>query len=373
MNLLSYLSSLPYNFVYLCLDQFLDINLPQLPNFYSISPITLKINLSLKNTGVFIENQKTIDYLQNLANSTNKKNIIIPFKPSGKIEKICQKYQWIYAANSSKLNRFFEDKIKFPTICSLKNIPIIPHLITTFTSDNINQAFEKFQTPLVIQSHFGWAGNSTFFLKNFQPLLPDNTPIKISPYLSGYTLLNNCCLVDSHLFQSPPALQFTGIKKLTDNPFTTVGRQWPANISSSIKSQVLEITNSFGEILKENHYRGFFGLDFFVNQNKVYLLECNPRLTASFSFYTQLEIQASLNPLFYFHLLSFIPHNFNISDQQENQRFNQELIGAQLNLKNKQQTTIYQYNFDHQLVDQPENFQEIPEVYINKLLNDHKQ
>jgi len=203
-------------------------------------------------------------------------------------------------------------------------------------------------SKLVIQTHFGWAGNSTHLAENWHDVsdkIPSETTVKFSPLLQGYSLINNCCLTSSGLIQSPPALQYTGLKTLTPNPFTTVGRQWPSMAPQNINQQVIKITQEFSQLIKSLNYRGFFGLDFFVNQNSVYLLECNPRLTASFAFYTRIEINHSLNPLFLFHLAEFTNLNPHIDINQHQQLINQtDIIGSEITLKNKSNQTIKKYN-----------------------------
>ena len=60
-------------------------------------------------------------------------------------------------------------------------------------------------------------------------------------------------------------------------------------------------------MIKED-YKGYFGLDFLVEEKtgEVFLLEINARMTASTSFYTQLEIKSGVTPLLFYHMLSFL-------------------------------------------------------------------
>ena len=90
--------------------------------------------------------------------------VIVPFKPSAKIEKICQKNHWLLAAPSAKNNRLLEDKIKFYQQCQKAKLPLIDSLILPFNQKNFSKAQQAYGSNLVIQSHFGWAGNSTTIL-----------------------------------------------------------------------------------------------------------------------------------------------------------------------------------------------------------------
>jgi len=152
------------------------------------------------------------------------------------------------------------------------------------------------------------------------------------------------------LIQSPPALQYTGIQPFTANPFATVGRQWPSFTPKHIQDQVFSITQSVSLILSKLNYRGFFGLDFLVDQDRVLLLECNPRLTASFAFYTQLELQAKLEPLFFYHLAEFL----NLDYPKPADRFNvQAISGSELTPKDIHGKTIKQLHWPYPLVKNP--------------------
>lgn len=329
-----------YDFYFLVVDKFFDINLPALTNFYSISASTIGITLSVKNSGRLLSHPKTIDYIQKKSSTNQHQPCIISFKPSAKINLLCQKYHWIYINNSPHLNRLLEDKIKFFQICQEHQLPVTPSIITTLTPDT-------FKPGHIIQTRFGWAGKCTFRFSSYQEavkIIPPATPIKITPYFKGYTLTNNCCLTHSGLIQSPPALQYTGLKPYTDNLFATVGRQWPCLAPENITTKIQEVTSVFSQILLDYHYLGFFGLDFLISNDQLYLIECNPRLTASFAFYTQLELQQNLTPLFYYHLAEFaqIPYSIDITSEQK--RFYQKLVGSQLTPKNKEGDIIKKYD-----------------------------
>lgn len=348
ISLLNLLNQSNYDFYFLVVDDFLDIKLPQLTNFISLSPKSLNLTLTQKNSGRLLSHPTTISFIKNHSQTTKRIPAIIPFKPSSKIDLICQQNKWLLVSNPAQLNRLFEDKIKFVQICRQNNIPTLPAIIDVFSSDSFNSAQKNFGQLLVIQTHFGWAGNSSYLADNYNSVSKKITPgfmVKYSPYLSGYSLINNCCLTSTGLIQSPPGLQYTGLSSLTQNPLATVGRQWPAPISKNISDQVFNLTNQFSSVLEHHLYRGFFGLDFFVSENQVYLLECNARLTASFAFYTQIELNNNVNPLFLFHLAEFtdILPSFNLSHEQS--RFsNKNLVGSEITLKNQAGATIKKHH-----------------------------
>jgi predicted ATP-grasp superfamily ATP-dependent carboligase len=383
-NVFDIFNQSPYIFYFLVVDEFLDISLPQLKNFHLIYAYKNKniknlknpylcleeqgTTLSAKNSGKLLSHPQVIDYIQKTSDSLIP--IIIPFKPSSKIEHLCHQFNWINAAVSAKINRFLEDKNQFYEFCQKNKLPTIPSNIDLFTKDNFLKYQKKYGQKLVLQSHFGWAGNSTFCSDNWQDLknsFSTNTLVKFSPYISGYSLTNNCCLTKNGLVQSPPALQFTGIKPLTNNPFATVGRQWPSMAPKNITKKIGKITNNFSKSIKKINYQGFFGLDFLIDQNEnVYLLECNPRLTASFAFYTEIEIQKNLFPLLLLHLSQFIKiSSIPKTNQIQKQLNSANITGAELTQKTNSKT-IAKYQQNNSITLQPKNFT-IPQKIIDQL------
>lgn len=388
MNLFDQINQSNYCFYFLVVDDFLDIFLPQLQNFHLIYASNPKQKIFLdqknipyfsleesgntdipQNSGKLLSNLKVTQYINSTAD--NHQVVIVPFKPSAKIEFICRQNNWICAATSHHLNRFLEDKNQFYSFCQENNLPVVPSAINNFNQENFTKYQHQFQTDkLVIQTHFGWAGKSTFSAQNWSEIKDSISPeikVKFSPFLTGYSLLNNCCLTSSGLIQSPPALQYTGLKPFTQNPFTTVGRQWPCLAPPEIQSQIRILTSNFAKLIQPLKYLGFFGLDFLVSNNQVYLLECNPRLTASFAFYTQIEINQSLNPLFLFHLAQFInlPSVSTASDAQK-MLDSTNIVGSEITQKNYDSQTIKKY---HDFLPFTQNLDpvQIPQNIINLL------
>jgi len=340
MNLLKLLNQSNYNFFFLVVNPFLDIKLPQLKNFYHIR------SQSAKNSGQLLAQPSSARYINKICQQNNRQPAIVFFKPSAKIDFLCQKHGWLKIGNSASLSRPLEDKIKFFRLCQKHRLPQIPQFIDPFNQNTYQKYQQRFK-HLVIQTKFGWAGKSSHLSKQWTDIsskIPLNTTVKYSPYLKNCdTLINNCCLTNRGLIQSPPARQISGIKSLSQNPLATIGRQWPCQASADIKNQVKKISQQFGRILAAKNYKGFFGLDFLVSPKQVYLQECNPRLTASFAFYTQIEQKNNITPLFYLHLATFLNLDQNINLIRQQTRFDHpSLIGYQLNQKNQQGNTIRQ-------------------------------
>lgn len=324
-----------YSIFFPVIDPYLTLDLPQLKNVFILSAK----NTTHKSSPSLIADPKTIQFISQTCQKNQTKPAIMPFKPSAKIEFLCRQHDWKLLANPRKLNLMLEDKINFSLLCQKYEINTIPNTVDRLTTDNVTKYQSVFgQTDLVVQTKTGWAGNSTYLVNDSTNLpLPPNTLVKFSPYLKGQSLLLNACLYQSQVIYGPLANQLNNPKH-SGNIFATTGRSWPVDLYLNIADQIKNINYRVNSLLGNLNYQGFFGLDYFVNtNNKVYLLECNPRLTASFNFYTRLELKNNLTPLLYFHIAQFLNLKLKFNQQDKHDRFlNKNIVGTQISLRNTQ-------------------------------------
>ncbi len=303
-----------------------------------------------KNTGHLLKNQLVVDYIAQ--QSQGNQPGVMYFKPLPQIDQICERAGYLQIGNQAKVARQFEDKIRLADLgkkdSELKLMPAEIKLLQEVK-------FSQLKTPAVIQFSRGWAGKSSFIIREAEDLQKlqakfGNIKVKISPYLSGTTYLNNACVVNGQVLQSPPALQINRPHpEFSASPLATCGRSWPATgLHEEQLAEMQKVTNRVGETMHASGYQGYFGLDFLVEENsgEVYLLEINARLTASTSFYTQLEINSNATPLLFYHLLSWLPSHKNVilnlfQDPEEiRMRLNMQITGSQLILRNNQPQSV---------------------------------
>lgn len=154
------LNQLPYYFYFLVVDEFLDISQPALTNFTSTSPQKLGISLTEKNSGRLLSHPRCQQYIIEHT-PPGLTPAIIPFKPSPKVELICRQHRWLNISNPAQINRLLEDKIKFLQVALDCRLPLLPYRVCNLSIDNYRQCQKEFGTDLVVQTHFGWAGNSS--------------------------------------------------------------------------------------------------------------------------------------------------------------------------------------------------------------------
>jgi len=286
------------------------------------------------NSGKLLEHPKVTDYIQK--QSKDKIPGILIFKPSLKVEVICQEKGYNLLVNKFSLNDLFEDKTNYFKLIS-KELPLysIPGQLGYLKNIVFQKIAKKWGLPIVVQFSHGWAGKTTFFIKcqaEFNELarrFPE-TFVRINKFIDGFTVLNNACVYKEKIFISPPAIQINNIPEIFEKPEVTCGRQWPAFLDSKQVNNIRKISERIGYLMRGKDYLGYFGLDFLVEgrTGRIYLSENNARFTASSSFYTKLELRNGEIPLLVYHLLSFLKKYISIDEK------NSEIIGSQLIFRN---------------------------------------
>lgn len=269
-------------------------------------------NLSrLSNTANILEEPEVREYIY--AHTAAVPDIMY-FKPSLKLDHVLMKSGYRSIGNSSVLNGNFEDKIRFHRLLS----EYLPHNTIQSVTDtlgnlNFKNTAKEFGLPFVVQFGKGWAGKTTFFIRDETGfnILKNRYPVtrgKVSKYVAGMTVLNNCTVYKDAVFVSDPAVQISNIPELNMHPGVTCGRQWP--VSGLTPSQIKEIrtvSERVGNIMQRAGFKGFFGLDFIVEKGsgKIFISENNARFTASSAYFTYMEAAAGSVPLAAFHTAAF--------------------------------------------------------------------
>ncbi len=267
---------------------------------------------TIKNSGQLISHPLVLRYIKEKTGNVSAN--ILYFKPNLKIDLVCSQEGFNKIGNDTKLNEMFENKISFASLLQ-DFLPkySIESLFGILSQLDFQSLASKLSLPYVVQFGHGWAGNTTFIINEkeafafLQKKYP-HTNVKVSRYVDGVTLLNNACVYKKEILISDPALQISGINILSQNKTTTCGRQWPyPQKNEKITEEISHITKLVGTLMQERRYKGFFGLDFVIENKtqRIFISECNARLTASTPFYSLLEYMNSVTPLILYHLAAF--------------------------------------------------------------------
>lgn len=266
----------------------------------------------IRNTGKLLENKSILDYIK--SESKGKTSNIITFKPSPKIEKICNLYNFRNIGNDWRINRKFENKINFVEITNFLGIPNAQSEVVKVGDCGISEKYLKEGSKCVIQLPRGYSGNSTFLIENEENLRTlgekyAGRMAKIAKFIEGDTYTINGCVGSEEVYVGKIIYQITGLTDFNGNRLGTSGNDYvfPTYLGERSKKEIFEITKTIGCGMKKEGYRGIFGLDFIVGKDgKANLIEINPRLVGSIPVYTKLQLRNGEVPFLGIHIDSFL-------------------------------------------------------------------
>lgn len=347
------------NYHIVCLDDhpLVDILVKSGASVFCLEKVLGTKNVLFRNSGLILDQPAVLSFIKE--KSKGEQPWILFFKPQRKIEIVAQKNNFNLIGNQVRLNRLFEDKLSFFGTSKKSNIKVPKGEILKFSEGKFVDLAKKYGEKLVIQFGRGWAGNSTFFVsnekefKNLQ-LKFGRLTVKVNEFIKGKTVLNNAVIFRDRVFVSEPALQIKSDEVLTSTQAGTGGRRWPSGLGQKEKEEINKMTVQVGRLMERQGYRGFFGLDFLIDEstNEILLSENNARLTASVPFYTKLELGAGAFPLLGFHLLAFISQG----KTEESDFTPPQICGSEIVARNTQnvpvrilgsvKTGLYHKNFE---------------------------
>jgi hypothetical protein len=122
----------------------------------------------------------------------------------------------------------------------------------------------------------------------------------------------------------PLMTELVGFKELTPYRGGWCGNEiFATAFPPKTRQLARELTFKFGEQLRKEGYRGYFELDFLVENKtgEIYLGELNPRITGASSMTNHAAFAHADAPLFLFHLLEFSGKPFELDVEELNARW----------------------------------------------------
>mgnify|MGYP005839158131 CR=1 FL=1 len=311
----------------------------------------IKKRESPRNSTSLLLNKETQRYINE--KSKDKKPLILVYKSSYKIEKLAKKKNWIIAIAPKKFGKkLLENKVNFRKI--LKKIKVAPPpgkivSLNFLKNRRLSDLEREFGMPFVIQHPGKGGGKGTFFIKNSKVFsfakkyLRKERPkeIIISKFIKGPSPSITGCVTRHGILSTRPQYQ------ICDEPLLNIrpkrgglfcGHDWSSggNFSKNILKQAKEAVDRVGTYFKKIGYKGIFGLDFILDEQseKLYVVECNPRLLASLPVLTMVQYENGEIPIIAFHLLEYLNIPYFIDIKKINSQMWQKKEGAQMFLYN---------------------------------------
>lgn len=301
---------------------------------------------SFRNTGNLLQCSEVLKHLKNLEQKFDEKVKILTFKPLSKIFKIAKEYGFDLLIADSEIAREFEDKVSFYKNLANNELVNLPkHIIGLLKNMEFADIRGRLGAKFVLQFRRGFAGSSTFFIESqeeFEHLKRSNLEheVKMSEYIDGISLTVNCCISDENTYVSQPFVQITGLEGLNNYRGGTCGVSFSAaknlnmEMIDNLKLQVLEI----GKILQNRGFKGIYGLDFVVKEDKAYIIECNARMPISVAHFSKRQEAIGVEPIIVKHCESF---GAQVAKNRELRIENREFLnGASIILRNLEQDSV---------------------------------
>ena len=235
----------------------------------------------------------------------------------------------------AKLRQRCDNKMETVRIGDKAGVKSVPNALEKVESyEGLMKTCEKhgLGTDLVIQSAFGDSGHTTFFIANeddfnrYKKEIVNDPEVKIMKRINcrGGTL--EACATQSGTVVGPLLTEVVGAKELTPYKGGWCGNEvFPGAWPEGVRLKARAMAEKFGNQLLEEGYRGYFDVDFLIDQDngEVYLGELNPRICGASPMTNHTAYAYADAPLFLFHLLEFSGVPFDLNVREINDRWAQ--------------------------------------------------
>ncbi|MEX1190070.1 MAG: biotin carboxylase [Bacteroidia bacterium] len=271
-----------------------------------------------------------------------------------KTEKLAQKLGLEVIFPSAKMRTFLDNKVNTNRIAQKAGVPCVPNVLTRVKSyEHLCQVSKKLGKDLVIQTPFGDSGHTTFFISNneeykkYADEIEQEEEVKVMKRINCRGSAIEACVTRHGTIVAPLMTELVGFKELTPYKGGWCGNEiFPDAFTPQLRENALEYTQKFGEQLRKEGYKGYFELDFLIDQDngEMYLGELNPRVTGASSITNHAVFALADAPLYLFHILEWMNVDYELDVKAMNERwFKQENIDtwSQLIVKHTEDTIEY--------------------------------
>ncbi len=226
-----------------------------------------------------------------------------------------------------------DDKMETVRIGNRAGVPSVPNVLSRVDSYAHLRALAAdhgLGEDLVVQTAFGDSGHTTFFIADEAAWakhageIVGEAEVKVMKRIDcrGGTL--EACVTRQGTVVGPLLTEIVGAPELTPYKGGWCGNEvFPGAFSDKARWTARDYAYQFGNQLLEEGYRGYFDLDFLIDQDSgaVYLGELNPRICGASPMTNHAAFAYADAPLFFFHLLEFSGADFALDIEAMNQRW----------------------------------------------------
>jgi carbamoylphosphate synthase large subunit len=251
-----------------------------------------------------------------------------------KTEKLAKKLGLELIFPTAKLRTFMDNKVNTNRIAEKANVPCVPYVLSKVKDyKHLRSISKQLGQKLVIQTPFGDSGHTTFFISSekeynkYAKEIEKEKEVKVMKRINCRGSAIEACVTRHGTIVAPLMTELVGFKELTPYKGGWCGNEiYPNAFTPEIRAKATKYTQQFGNQLREEGYKGYFELDFLIDQDdqSIYLGELNPRVTGASSITNHAVFALSDAPLFIFHILEYMDRDYELDVDEINQRWAQE-------------------------------------------------
>ena len=255
---------------------------------------------------------------------------------------------------SAEMRNFLDNKVNTNRIAERAGVSCVPNVLSKVNDyKHLTKISKELGTQLVIQTPFGDSGHTTFFISNeedynkYAEEIEAEDEVKIMKRIRCRGSAIEACVTRHGTIVAPLMTELVGFKELTPYEGGWCGNEiYPNAFTPELRQKAIENTQLFGDQLREEGYKGYFELDFLIDQDngEIYLGELNPRVTGASSITNHAVFALADAPLFVFHILEWMDIEYKLDIETINKRWsNQENLDgwSQLIVKHTEDTIEY--------------------------------
>ncbi|WP_127844799.1 biotin carboxylase [Psychroflexus aestuariivivens] len=255
---------------------------------------------------------------------------------------------------SAEMRTFLDNKVNTNRIAEKAGVACVPYVLSKVNNfEHLSEVSKDLGTELVIQTPFGDSGHTTFFISSeddyleYADEIEDENEVKIMKRIRCRGTAIEACVTRHGTIVAPLMTELVGFEELTPYEGGWCGNEiYPDAFTPELRKKAVEYTQLFGNQLREEGYKGYFELDFLIDQDngEIYLGELNPRVTGASSITNHAVFALADAPLFVFHILEWMNMDYVLNVEKLNKRWSkQENIDSwsQLIVKHTNDTIEY--------------------------------
>lgn len=263
------------------------------------------------------------------SNGKNGKAVFLMFDE--KTEELCHKAGLEVCFPPAALRTQIDDKVETTRIAERAGVKCVPNILAKVDSyEHLRKVSKKLGNDLVIQTAFGDSGHTTYFIsdeKDFKKHAKDITDapeVKIMKRINCRGSALEACVTRHGTIVGPLMTELVGFPELTPYKGGWCGNEvFAGAFTTKTRRDARNAAMAFGDELRKLGYRGYFEIDFLtdLDTGRVYLGECNPRITGASSMTNLAAFAHADAPLFVFHLLEWMGTAYDLDVEELNARW----------------------------------------------------